>query len=229
MNINLFLLNETIELTDFEKFKSGMTELISINKEDNDMFLKHESIYQLDIFVQLYSNFDYVEQTISKFIEQLSPIERYIENETNFDQCYPRDGNAFMGIVFDESGISHEKQIIDNHSFKSFKNQFYSNFKAQGDLEIMAKALKYLFPDFLFEDQALEDVTYWNKENFDLYLRLLSLFDDIPVNPFQGGIGKTEVLKHLDGLASKRLDGEHRVTYRFMMEEIKIIRCKGHY
>lgn len=81
---NFFLLNEAIDITNFNDFKSGISELIAIEKQHNDTFLKHESLYHLAIIGNLYANFGYEEQVISTFIEQLSPTTNYISNEAFF-------------------------------------------------------------------------------------------------------------------------------------------------
>ena len=90
-------------------------------------------------------------------------------------------------------------------------------------------ALKVLYPNYLFEPRAIDDITFWNYNQFDLYERLHTLLEDIKNNPFSGGLGKTEVLRNINGVASKRLDGEHRITYSLKDNKIKILACKGHY
>ena len=43
---NFFLLNEAIDLNDYKQFKEGVSELMIIEKEDNDNFLKHNSVWE---------------------------------------------------------------------------------------------------------------------------------------------------------------------------------------
>jgi len=90
--------------------------------------------------------------------------------------------------------------------------------------------LKRLYPDYQFESQAFDDLLYWKENNKGLYAKLHLLLKDIELNPFTGGLGKTEVLKqNLSGCASKRLTGEHRIVYSLELGTTTIYSCKGHY
>jgi toxin YoeB len=81
----------------------------------------------------------------------------------------------------------------------------------------------------MFSHKAIDDITYWNQENSSLYAKIHELLIDIKKHPFQGGIGKTEVLKNQEGIASKRINDEHRITYCIEKHVIHIFACKGHY
>ena len=120
---NFFLLNEAIEVGDFDAFKIGMSELVALGKADDDLLMKHESVYSLAIMNDLYSNFGYSEQIILTFIQQLSATPKYIDNEVVFDTIYPNDANGFLGIDFTDILISELKQITDSRSFASFKDR----------------------------------------------------------------------------------------------------------
>lgn len=89
--------------------------------------------------------------------------------------------------------------------------------------------LKRLYPNYVFESQAFDDLLYWKTKNQTLYLRLHVLLRDIEISPFTGGLGKTESLKGTSGRASKRLDSEHRIVYSLKGEMVTVYRCKGHY
>jgi toxin YoeB len=89
--------------------------------------------------------------------------------------------------------------------------------------------LKQLYKNYNFSVEAIGDITYWNLKNFPLYQRIHELLMDIEENPFQGGIGKTEVLKNQKGIVSKRINDEHRMTYQLDKDVVHIIACKGHY
>lgn len=120
---NFFLLNEAIDLKDFEEFKFGMSNLVAIKKANDDLFLKHESVYNLTIMNDLYANFGFEEQIISTFIEQLNATPIYMGSEVDFDIIYPDDANAFLGIDFTDILVSENKQITDATSFNSFKDK----------------------------------------------------------------------------------------------------------
>ncbi len=81
----------------------------------------------------------------------------------------------------------------------------------------------------VFDQNALEDLTFWVQNDRRKALRLLRLLDESLFNPF-GGIGKPEPLKHdFAGCWSKRLDDEHRVVYKVSDERILVLSCRYHY
>lgn len=78
---------------------------------------------------------------------------------------------------------------------------------------------------------AVTDMKYWHKNNPKMVKRIEILLDDIKQNPFFG-IGKPEPVKHeLKGYWSRRINGEHRITYRFnqTLQFVSIIQCRYHY
>jgi toxin YoeB len=227
---NFFLLNEAVDLSDYNQFKEGMLELNAIERENNDIFLKHESIWNLNVIPLLYyGTFGQEEQVISKFIEQLKPLNNnYISTSEEFDDLYPGELNAFLGIVFDNTSIKPEKQVMNTTGFHRTKYHYYSNFQCNGDTNKMKDCLEQLYPNYKFSDKAVEDITHWNQMNFQLSLRIHELLADIIDNPFQGGRGKTEVLKNRKE-ASKRINEEHRLTYYLENNIIYVLSCKGHY
>ena len=226
---NFFLLNEAIDVGDFDAFKIGMSELVALEKAADDLLMKHKSVYNLAIMNDLYSNFGYDEQIISTFIEQLSPTPNYIDDEVIFDAIYPNDTNGFLGIDFTGIPIPLDRQITNENDSIGFKNLFIRKVLANGNQGKIRSILNFIFPHYVFEPRAIDEITYWNLENFELYERLLELLSDIQLHPFTGGLGKTEVLKNQSGIASKRLTHEDRVTYSLKNNEIKILACKGHY
>lgn len=115
---NFFLLNEAINLSDVNVFKDGMAELVSIKKEKEDLFLKHESIYNLPIYEKLCINYGGLEEkAISIFIEQLKVNETYINNEEQFDKLFEYMSNAFLGINFLDTTIERNNQISNESCY----------------------------------------------------------------------------------------------------------------
>ncbi|MCC7317678.1 MAG: hypothetical protein IT219_04055 [Bacteroidales bacterium] len=125
---NFFLLNEAIDVSDFDVFKLGMSKLVAINKQENDDFLKHESVYNLDILNVLYSTYGYEEQVISIFLEQLSPVQDYIDDELAFELYFPNENNAFLGIDFSSTSVSLPRQIVDIDAYEAWKYYTMSTF-----------------------------------------------------------------------------------------------------
>ncbi|KAA6327939.1 hypothetical protein EZS27_023116 [termite gut metagenome] len=119
---NFYLLNEAIDVNDYKTFKVGMLELSAIEKEEDDRFLKQNTIWDLSMIVNhLYSDYGQEEQVISQFIEQIATIEDDITQEFSFNRVYPNELNAYLGIDFYNTSISSQKQITNNDSFQTFK------------------------------------------------------------------------------------------------------------
>jgi hypothetical protein len=126
----LFLVNPAIDLQDFIEFKNGMQDLMAIEKIENDIFYKNEQIYNVKIFNDLYSNFGYVEQEISRFIEQdLLSCDKIVENEITAKEFCNSNNFAFLGINFMNSNLSVNLQITDKVKYISWIESKLSNFE----------------------------------------------------------------------------------------------------
>jgi len=88
-----------------------------------------------------------------------------------------------------------------------------------------------LFPKekFDFENKAINDIISWYYDDKRFLLRINELINDIILNPFFGGIGKTESLIGTDGKASKRIAKKDRIIYTYTKDKITIHQCRGHY
>ncbi|MFV8364716.1 Txe/YoeB family addiction module toxin [Flavobacterium sp. ZT3P35] len=82
---------------------------------------------------------------------------------------------------------------------------------------------------YAFVDESWEDYLYWQKIDKKKVKKINDLLKDISRNPFEG-IGKPEPLKHkYAGFWSRRIDDEQRLIYRFIDDEIQILKCRHHY
>ena len=82
---------------------------------------------------------------------------------------------------------------------------------------------------FVFTELSWEDYLYWQKNDKQKLKRINELLRDISRNPYDG-IGKPEALKfNYAGFWSRRIDEEHRLIYRVVDDEIKIVKCRYHY
>ncbi|MDZ7741666.1 MAG: Txe/YoeB family addiction module toxin [Bacteroidota bacterium] len=82
---------------------------------------------------------------------------------------------------------------------------------------------------YIFVDESWEDYLYWQKTNKKILKRINELLKDISRNPHTG-IGKPEPLKYkYKGFWSRRIDGEHRLIYKFKENKILIAKCRFHY
>jgi toxin YoeB len=228
---HFFLLNEAIDLGNYEQFKEGMLELNAIGRDSaEDKFIKHSSVYNIFLYTQLCANYGQTEQVILKFIEQLATIENYISNQNEFQQVYSNDDlKAFLGIDFSKTTVCQEMQTKNINDFFAIKRSYYTHLKCNGNKDKMEHCLQYLYKNYHFDEQAIEDMLYFNQSNTTLYERLHELLPDIDKNPYQGGLGKTEALKNNQGKASKRLTEEHRLVYHLDKGKVYIHSCKGHY
>lgn len=82
---------------------------------------------------------------------------------------------------------------------------------------------------YVFVDESWEDYLYWQKVDKKMLKRINMLIKDISRQPYDG-IGKPELLKHnYRGFWSRRIDGEHRLIYQVVDDEIRIVKCRYHY
>ena len=127
------------------------------------------------------------------------------------------------------TGIAHERQIVDSMSLYNCRNLFFVRLIKEGQDKDLPLLLKYRFPTFVFSNDAQNDLLWWKNKNVDVINTIIDLLDDIPRNPFTGGLGKTEVLSNTTNpVVSKRITQKDRLTYTYG-KMTKIHRCKEHY
>jgi toxin YoeB len=81
----------------------------------------------------------------------------------------------------------------------------------------------------IFEAGAFEDFSGWATLDKKLYIKIVSLIQDIQRSPLSG-LGKPEPLRHeLGGYWSRRINDEHRLVYKVTEEAIIVAACKYHY
>jgi toxin YoeB len=79
------------------------------------------------------------------------------------------------------------------------------------------------------EDQALKHISYFQKRDKEIIKKIQHLFSEMLKNPFEG-IGKPESLRfELSGCWSRRITREHRVAYKVVGREIRVLSCRFHY
>lgn len=80
-----------------------------------------------------------------------------------------------------------------------------------------------------FDQDAIEDLSYWVKKDLRKAEKILELVQEIAKDPFYG-TGKPEPLKYdLSGCWSRRIDQEHRIVYSIEDYKIRILSCRFHY
>ena len=81
----------------------------------------------------------------------------------------------------------------------------------------------------VFAEDAWEDYQYWLKHDRKRLERINALIKEASRSPFSG-TGKPEPLKHaLAGWWSRRIDGEHRLVYRVVGDDLQIAQLRYHY
>lgn len=91
--------------------------------------------------------------------------------------------------------------------------------------------IKKVFPEdkFKFDQQAIDELIAWYYDDERYQNKIRDLIFDIPLHPFVGGIGFTEVLRDKGGKASKRIVKKDRIIYTYTHALITIHQCRGHY
>ena len=83
--------------------------------------------------------------------------------------------------------------------------------------------------ELVFSKQGWEDYQQWLAIDLKQVRRINQLIREIKREPFSG-IGKPEPLKHaFQGWWSRRIDGEHRIVYRVVGDQLWIAQLRYHY
>lgn len=78
-------------------------------------------------------------------------------------------------------------------------------------------------------EQAQEDLAWWQRQQPKTAQKILRMFDEMCVTPYQG-LGKPEPLRHeYAGWWSRRITKEHRLVYKVEGDTILITQCRFHY
>ena len=80
-----------------------------------------------------------------------------------------------------------------------------------------------------FEIIALAEYAEWQAKDAKIARKIYELIQSIVRDGPMAGIGKPEKLKGRNGMYSRRIDKENRLTYLYSATEITITHCKGHY
>ena len=78
------------------------------------------------------------------------------------------------------------------------------------------------------EPQFLEDLQYWIQVDPRMADRILDLVKATLREPFTG-IGKPEALRKRNGIWARRINEEHRLTYRVTDEHVDFLQARFHY
>jgi toxin YoeB len=83
--------------------------------------------------------------------------------------------------------------------------------------------------DLVFSKQSWEDYLWWQETDPKQLRRINQLAREILREP-SAGIGKPEPLKHVfQGWWSRRIDGEHRIVYKVVGDQLWLAQLRYHY
>ncbi|MFA7687607.1 MAG: hypothetical protein WCY25_07065 [Moheibacter sp.] len=140
---NFFLLNEAIEISDFQTFLDGMQKLNAIQRYESHYFRKHSSVYYISNYSKLFENSGQIEQLVVKYIEQLSDCEPdYVNTEEAAFRYCECNVNGFLGIDFSKNEFMEVKKISDNEKYLNWIYYHSTNLEK----------LKTLIPNFKFSN-----------------------------------------------------------------------------
>lgn len=81
----------------------------------------------------------------------------------------------------------------------------------------------------IFSTRCLQDLEHWTRKDPRRAVRVLKLIQATLRDPFDG-VGKPEPLRgELAGRWSRRIDGEHRLTYRVTAGRVEFLTARYHY
>ncbi len=81
----------------------------------------------------------------------------------------------------------------------------------------------------VFSSKSWEEYVYWQETEPKQVRRINLLIKELMRDPF-AGIGKPEPLQHAyRGYWSRRIDGEHRLVYKVVGDQLWIAQLRYHY
>ena len=80
-----------------------------------------------------------------------------------------------------------------------------------------------------FTEPAFAQYLFWQTQDKRMLKKINQLLQSIDRDGVLNGLGKPEVLKHLGGDFSRRIDEQNRLVYTVEGDNIIVKACKGHY
>ncbi len=128
---------------------------------------------------------------------------------------------------------ANSANIINFHTTDILSNLFFVEWLkklAEIDLNSAENIYKvFSEKEYNFDIQAIKDIISWHYDDKRYLIRIKELLEDIKLNPFVGGKGKTETLGGTGGTASKRIVKKDRIIYTKTQDKIIVHQCRGHY
>lgn len=234
---NFYLFEQALKVSSVNALEQGLNNLNNLllnRNQDKDFFFCNPSVWQCDtsqgFIYDLFGGIvnEELQRVIPFIFSSFTEQAVVYSNHIQLDSTYPNDCNAFTGFEFSPLTIPIDRQVTNQTTYKVFVNACLK-YGVINSVAKMQENLTTLYPNLTFSSRAVQESLDWKNSNRGLYDRLFDLLDDIAKNPFTGGIGETEVLRHMSGVASKRINQAHRVTYKLEGNTTTILACSGHY
>jgi len=172
---NFFTLNEALDLQTYDLFLNCCRDLVAIDRMPEDVFFKHDSIFNLDHYQQLYTNYNNQDEAvISIFIEQLKTSDVYLDTVAKIDAQFAGQDNGFLGGDFSKTAIDLDRQIKNNEDYLAFnhRNLWNVNFR-----NFWTKR-SALFPNLIFCGEVKSQILMiGNSSHFNQIIDRLKEFD----------------------------------------------------
>jgi putative component of toxin-antitoxin plasmid stabilization module len=126
-----FLNNQSLNINDFEIFRSGVIQLMSIEKKQEHIFFRNESCYQIHHFTNsIFHNLHDIDIfNLSNFFAKLSPCDVEVQDEATANNYCTSNINGFLGIDFNGQAITDHKKVVDSDSYLNWIQFYQSNFE----------------------------------------------------------------------------------------------------
>jgi putative component of toxin-antitoxin plasmid stabilization module len=126
-----FLNNQSLNINDFENFRSGVIQLMGIEKKQDHVFYRNESCYQIHHFTNnIFPNLHDIDIfNLYNFFAKLSPCDIEVQDEVAANNYCTSDKNGFLGIEFNGQIITAHKKVVDLDSYSNWIQFYQTNFE----------------------------------------------------------------------------------------------------
>jgi hypothetical protein len=126
-----FLNNQSLNINDFENFRNGVIQLMSIEKKQEHIFFRNESCYQIPHFTNtIFPNLHDIDIfNLYNFFAKLSPCEVEVQDENSANNYCSSNKNGFLGIDFNGQAITAHKKVVDSITYSNWIQFYQTNFE----------------------------------------------------------------------------------------------------
>lgn len=172
--VNMFLLNESIDNLRFDRFQSGIDELVLIEKDDCDLFFRNDGLYHIDNYAELYQNYSQENHFRAQYLEQIASVPTDPKTIVELHEAFENKLSGFFGINFPQLNIDVNYCITNNQEIKTFKHFLYSSINHNNFMHYKDE----LFPNIIFCDNSEQQlIGYGNGKYFNQCLEQFILLE----------------------------------------------------